>query len=51
MHDVSAKSPTGLPDRDDAELARAATENRAAFAAIHDPSSRPSGGLHALKEA
>jgi RNA polymerase sigma-70 factor (ECF subfamily) len=36
MDDALAVSRTGVPDRDDAELARAATEDRAAFAAIYE---------------
>lgn len=36
MDEALAISPTGVSDRDDAELARAATEDRAAFAAIYE---------------
>lgn len=36
MDEALAISLAGLPERDDAELARAATEDRAAFAAIYE---------------
>ena len=36
MDEALAISLAGIPDRDDAELARAATEDRAAFAAIYE---------------
>jgi hypothetical protein len=36
MDEALAVSRAGVPDRDDAELARAATEDRAAFAAIYE---------------
>ena len=36
MDDALAISPAGVSDRDDAELARAATDDRAAFAAIYE---------------
>ncbi|MEW5990767.1 MAG: sigma-70 family RNA polymerase sigma factor [Chloroflexota bacterium] len=36
MDEALAISLAGVPDRDDAELARAATEDRAAFAAIYE---------------
>ena len=36
MDEALAVSRAGLPDRDDAELARAAAEDRAAFAAIYE---------------
>jgi RNA polymerase sigma-70 factor, ECF subfamily len=36
MHEATVVSIAGAPDRDDAELARAATIDRAAFAAIYE---------------
>ena len=36
MDEALTISLAGVPDRDDAELARAATEDRAAFAAIYE---------------
>src|SRR5687767_4514948 len=36
MDEALAASRAGVPDREDAELARAATQDRAAFAAIYE---------------